>query len=149
VCLCVGVCMWMRVRTEARIILCPWSWSYKQLWATWHGCCEPNLGHLEEQCMLLTTEPSLQPSLLKINCYLAYKVVDFTVIFSYILTGNLTTEIGLMLSSESSCCPWLSVLGLKACTHQGSSSLLTPLPYSHVCLFSFLNRPSLLCVCAL
>lgn len=35
-----------------------WSWNYKQLWVTWYGCWDLTLGLLEEQYMLLTTEPS-------------------------------------------------------------------------------------------
>lgn len=38
----------------------PWSWSYRWLWATWHECWELNSGLLEEQCVLLTAEPSLE-----------------------------------------------------------------------------------------
>ena len=37
-----------------------WIWSYRQLWAaTW--CWELNLGPLEEQPVLLTSEPLVQP----------------------------------------------------------------------------------------
>lgn len=39
----------------------PWSWRYKQLWTSWHGCWELNSGPLQEQCMFLIAEPSLQP----------------------------------------------------------------------------------------
>lgn len=34
---------------------------YKWLWTSWHQCQELNSGHLQEQYMLLSTEPSLQP----------------------------------------------------------------------------------------
>lgn len=34
------------------------------VWATWGGCQEPNYSPLEEQSMLLTTEPSPAPYLI-------------------------------------------------------------------------------------
>ena len=40
-----------------------WSWSYRGelwLWAPYCGCWEPNLGLLQEQQLLLTTDPSVQ-----------------------------------------------------------------------------------------
>lgn len=38
----------------------PWVWHYKQLWAVWYRCWESKSGSLEEQYMLLITEPPLQ-----------------------------------------------------------------------------------------
>lgn len=37
----------------------PWNWSCRQLWPP-YGCWEPNLTSLQEQLILLSTEPSLQ-----------------------------------------------------------------------------------------
>lgn len=47
--------------TETRGFISPWSWSYRQLWATQHRCCELNSRPLREQCTILTAEPSLCP----------------------------------------------------------------------------------------
>lgn len=39
VCVCGGgTCKWVQVLVEARGIWFPWSWSYRRLWATLHGC---------------------------------------------------------------------------------------------------------------
>ena len=40
----------------------PWNWSYRYIygWELLGGCCKLNLGPLEKQSGLLTSEPSLQ-----------------------------------------------------------------------------------------
>ena len=40
ICLCVGVCTWVWVPVEAGRCWIPWSWCYRGLWATHHGCWE-------------------------------------------------------------------------------------------------------------
>jgi hypothetical protein len=49
--------------------LIPWSWSNKQLWATWRGFCESNSDPLEEQQVLIATKPCLQSLLLNFISY--------------------------------------------------------------------------------
>lgn len=39
--------------------LMPWKWSYWLLWATWPGCCKPNLSLLQK-LLFSALEPSLQ-----------------------------------------------------------------------------------------
>lgn len=56
VCACMCTCIWEGHRSA-------WSQSYWQLWAPWCGCWDPNSSLTEEQQMLLTTEPPLQPIL--------------------------------------------------------------------------------------
>jgi hypothetical protein len=53
---------WVRVPTGAWEYLIPCNWSYRQLWGTRCGFCEPKPGPLPEKYMLLAVEPSsLQP----------------------------------------------------------------------------------------
>lgn len=59
VCLCMGLCPWMQM-SKAKRRYQIWSLGYGQLWAAWRRCLEPNLGPLQEQQMLFTTEASPQ-----------------------------------------------------------------------------------------
>lgn len=43
-CLCVGMCMYVQVSTEARDTGCLWIWNYRWLWVSSHGCQELNIG---------------------------------------------------------------------------------------------------------
>lgn len=58
-------------RRESQI---PWSQSYRQLWASWHGCWQSKLDPLKEQCMLLTTGPFSSPNNL-IFCEILYLTI--------------------------------------------------------------------------
>ena len=60
VCVCVCVLCRCLQRSEDGVRFPGAGVSYRQLWAIWHGYWDPNLGPLEEQQALLTTEPSLQ-----------------------------------------------------------------------------------------
>lgn len=52
------VCSVGKNRRGCRI---PWSQNFRQLWAKWPGCWEQNSDPLEEQYVVLTIGPSLQP----------------------------------------------------------------------------------------
>lgn len=59
VCLCLGLCMWVQRPVEPRRQhQTPYSWDYRHLWATQHGCWEPKSGPLQEQYEIFITEPS-------------------------------------------------------------------------------------------
>lgn len=63
VCTCMyicAVCMYRRWWSQKRVLPL-WSLSYRQSWASWCGCWEVDLGSLEEQRVVFTTEQSLQP----------------------------------------------------------------------------------------
>ena len=53
--------MWMQVPKKVKGIASPWSWSSMQSWAAWYGCWDQKSDLLQ---VLLTAEPSFQPSLL-------------------------------------------------------------------------------------
>lgn len=66
-CLCVGICMHVQMPPKARRgHPISWSWSYGYLCVTWYERWKPNLSYLQEQGVLLTSEPSLQ-------CQLGFK----------------------------------------------------------------------------
>lgn len=66
-CLCIYVCCVCLLGGQKRMSD-PWNWSYRQLIVAWHGCWGPNTGLLEEQCVLLTAESSLQHLFYLIMC---------------------------------------------------------------------------------
>ena len=61
-CVCVHLSLWVHQNPEEGTAspgaAATGGW---QAWSVWHGCWELNSGPQEEQCVLLTTEPSLQP----------------------------------------------------------------------------------------
>lgn len=61
-CVCAFVHMWVQVPVESRRQCgVPWSWSYRYLWAAWHGCWELSMGNLPEQWTFSTVKTSLAP----------------------------------------------------------------------------------------
>lgn len=72
--MCALVSVWVCHMGAAVKYQIPWRWSYRQSWATWCEYWEPNLCPLEEQQVVLTTEPSLRPQglLLKSKLHLYY-----------------------------------------------------------------------------
>lgn len=55
----IGVCVCVCINTHSPLRGCYilWNWGYRQVWLLC-GCWDLNLGPLEEQTVLLTTEPS-------------------------------------------------------------------------------------------
>ena len=79
-------CMWVHCRclqTHQKRVLDP---HYRWLWATC-GCWELNSGPLEEQSMLLTTEPSLQPQ--KVTMFKLVLLASFGRVSSSKFSGTL------------------------------------------------------------
>lgn len=65
-------CMWVQVPNEARRSQVLWSWNYRHLWAAQRG--HFGYGPLQEQYMLLTIEPSLQPRrMFLIECWAQWR----------------------------------------------------------------------------
>lgn len=52
----------VRATGGQKVALIPYSWSYRQLGATWYGCWEQDLGSLQEQQVIFTPEPPSSPS---------------------------------------------------------------------------------------
>lgn len=62
VCVCVGMCVCMPVTLEVRRgCLIPWSWSYRQISATWRRCWETNVGASARRAVTLEQLSHLQP----------------------------------------------------------------------------------------
>lgn len=55
------VCGYVYVNAGQRQVWFPSELDYKWLWASWHGYWESNLGSLQEEYVLLTTESILLP----------------------------------------------------------------------------------------
>lgn len=66
-CLCIYVCCVCLLGGQKRMSD-PWNWNYRQLIVAWQGCWGPNTGLLEEHCVLLTAESSLQHLFYLIMC---------------------------------------------------------------------------------
>lgn len=76
---CMGLCTWKQLITEARGIGSLWSFSYRELWAHWCWCWEPNIGPLKEQCTLINSWAiSLAPGFVICkHCWLVYPKVAY------------------------------------------------------------------------
>lgn len=84
----------MQVPKEAKRHLTSCSRTYRWSWAHWCGCWGPNSNPLEEQHVLLTAEPPLQPPPLLF--FPLWNMVDFRISPSQ-TEGQLSSEHSLML----------------------------------------------------
>lgn len=80
--LCVYVCRCSVYRSQRHRM--SWSWSYRQLWAIRCRMFEPNLGPLQEQCILLTTKPFIHLLILTLKAplWVLHLFIMFLCIFS-------------------------------------------------------------------
>lgn len=74
VCFCVSVCAhecrwWWRAEDTESITL---SYSYRQLWVTWHGCWKSNMDFLYEWQEPLTAGPSPKPSIYYFSWFILF-----------------------------------------------------------------------------
>jgi hypothetical protein len=116
------ICVWCPADQKSQI---PREWSYRCCESPC-GCWELNLGLLEEQLLLWTTEPSLQPQMqlylwLSISYFLLFKFYQkfyylFNVYIYYILTNHEWTSFKLKnLWKPTFCQTSLNIISQSDC----------------------------------
>lgn len=131
VCSCVHGCLW---NTDEGIRCSGWTWRSKWWGTVWRGCWEPNSKLLQEQQMLWTAEPSLQPlknsttttKAFLSHIYLFCACIAWGGTHSHGAQWGQRTTFGSCFSLSSTFSPGieLMLLGLVAFVHRGISPAL-------------------------
>lgn len=138
--------------------LIPWSWSYRPLWTSQHGCWEPNSTSLKEQQVLFPAETSLQGTLISflrlLNCVIStsscasiIRSINFTYLSKELICGFLGFLLHgflVQLSDLSPTC--FRFLALLFLYHPGWKVRGWHILSSHACL-SCCAFPSKCCFC--